>query len=211
MGNTQQNIQPPSTIIQSKISLTKTLKSMKEVVLLNIHKKQESHKEYCQELQASANVIYSKKNNIQQETLAACIIKNENEQELFNLLDLRLELCLKDIKINSRVEYFNNHLKSTLFLCNYIHHAKIFDNSNDKYEDVFNQLRERIKEIYEEKFWEYFSYACIDKKANKLVHISEKLTNKKLDKNYLESYVKNFFNKNGEVYINTLEIEELYD
>lgn len=211
------NQQPSNAEIakQNKTSLIKPLKAVKEALVEPLKSKQYHQSQLSKMLQSTVKILVLTSIDTSQEQLAVDLHKTELEEELLNLLEFRLSLALKEVGRPKKVDFFNNHLKSCMFISNFIYQYKICstdnNNNNERYETSFTEFKENIIEMYGEEFWKYFSYACIDKRANKIALIYDKIVNKKETKEELNNYIQSFFEKNGETYLNTLAIEELYD
>ncbi len=199
----------------NKASLIKPLKEMKDSIIEPLKLKQNYQKELSKKLQSTVKILVLTSIDTSQEQLAEDLQKTELEEELISLLEFRLSLALKEIGRPSKIDFFNNHLKSCMFISNYIYHFKICSSVekeiDEKYEVSFTKFKEIVIEMYSEEFWKYFSFACIDKKANKIAVIYDRIINKKRTKEELNKYIQSFFEKNGEIYLSNKTIDELYD
>jgi hypothetical protein len=213
MGNEQSS----STDLakQNKTSLIKPFNDLKDTLVECLKMKQIQQKELSKKLQSTIKILVLTSIDTSQEQLAEDLHKKELEEELISLLEFRLSLALKEVGKPKKVDFFNNHLKSCMFISNFIYQYKICSSNentiDEKYESSFNNLKNNIIDMYGEEFWKYFSYACIDKRANKIAVIYDKIVNKKQTKEELNRYIQSFFDKNGEIYLNSKTIDELYD
>lgn len=209
MGNQNKSSEGNTNLNSNRLSLIKTLKAFGDILPNCIKEKHEEYLAYSKSLQQSIRRSFQEKLRKMQLGLALKLIKIEIEEELLKLLELRLQLALKHISIPEKREYFNNHIKSIMFITNYLYFHKIINN-NISFKNTFQEFESKIKQIYDVNFWEYFSIACIDKKANKLAFPYETILSNKYPKDKAEQFITNFFQKNGETYLDTIAIDDLY-